>query len=112
MILYLAGPMTGYKEWNFPAFHAAAMLLRRRGHYVISPAEMDIGIGFDPSTTELPADHLAKMFRRDVMAVLMAEAVAVLEDWEKSSGAQLEVGIARKIGTPVLWATTLEPVDE
>jgi hypothetical protein len=110
VIIYLAGPMTGYKEWNFPTFHAAAKHLRDRGHYVLNPAEMDIGIGFDPTSTELPVTDLAIMFRRDVMAVLMAEAVAVLEGWEKSSGATLEVGIARKIGTPVLWAHDLDQV--
>lgn len=31
MKIYIAGPMTGLPEWNFPAFHAAAMVAERQG---------------------------------------------------------------------------------
>lgn len=48
MKLYLGGPMTGYPEFNFPAFHAAAAVLRADGHEVWSPAEFDLTEGFDP----------------------------------------------------------------
>lgn len=42
MRIYLAGPMRGYAEFNFPAFHAAAARLREQGHTVFNPAERDI----------------------------------------------------------------------
>ena len=41
MRLYLAGPMSGKPQMNFPAFEKAAKSLRRRGHDVVSPAELD-----------------------------------------------------------------------
>ena len=41
MRLYIAGPMTGLPRFNYPAFHAAADVLRRMGHDAVSPAEMD-----------------------------------------------------------------------
>jgi len=90
--LYLAGPMTGYPEWNFPAFHAAAKLLRDFGYEVVSPAEIDLETGFDPSAPVsdfTPADRVAAL-RRDVQAILGVDGVALLEGWESSEGAKVE----------------------
>ena len=41
MKLYLAGPMTGIKDLNFPAFHAEASRLRALGHIVVNPAAVN-----------------------------------------------------------------------
>lgn len=46
-VLYVGGPMTGFPQFNFPAFDAASADLRRRGFTVVSPAELD-----DPATRE------------------------------------------------------------
>ena len=40
--LYLAGPMTGLPELNFPAFHAEAARLRALGYEVVNPAEINV----------------------------------------------------------------------
>ena len=101
MTLYLAGPMTGYPDWNFPAFHAAAERLRDKGHAVLNPAE---NFGGDP--TRPRADYM----RLDLAHLLAAEGVAVLPGWERSRGASLEVAVARELGLPVVDAETLEPV--
>lgn len=101
--IYLAGPMSGLPDYNFPAFHAAAKRLRSMGYTVINPAELDGG------DTSKPWDYY---MRRDIPMLLTAEAVAVLPGWEQSRGATLEVTIARALGMPVLDAETLEPLDE
>jgi hypothetical protein len=41
--VYLAGPMRGYSDFNFPAFMAAEALLLEQGAYeVFNPAARDI----------------------------------------------------------------------
>ena len=40
-VTYLAGPMRGYKDYNFPAFDAARDQLVKEGWRVISPADID-----------------------------------------------------------------------
>lgn len=107
---YLAGPMRGYPEYNFPAFHAAAAKLRGHGLIVWSPAENDVHAdGFDPTKqgSHAPLRHYMK---RDLPAVLNADMVCVLPGWEKSQGAQLEVHVARECGIPVYWAENMQPV--
>lgn len=46
MKLYLAGPMRGHDNFNFPAFWDAARVLRERGHEIVSPAEIDVEEGY------------------------------------------------------------------
>lgn len=110
MKLYLAGPMSGIKDFNFPAFHAAATVLRGLGHSVWSPAERDEAEGFNPTTDK--AQPLRHYMRFDLPAVLDCDAVAVLPGWRKSKGAQLEVHVATQCSIPVLSANGLEPITE
>ena len=112
MRLYLAGPMRGYENFNFPAFHAMAKRLRDNGHDVYSPAENDEAEG---ECTVMPIeqheayvkDRMQHYMRRDLIAVLDMGAVAVLPGWEKSSGAKLEVATALTCNLPVFDAESL-----
>jgi len=84
MKLYLAGPMSGKADFNYPAFHAAAAELRAAGYEVVNPAEA----GDD---TSLPWAH---HMRRDIKALTDCDGVVMLFGWTKSRGAKLEVTIA------------------
>lgn len=97
MKIYLSGPMTGYPEHNFPAFAAAAVLLRRLGFEVISPHEKDLDEGFDPSSDGSTFDLRAAL-EWDVAAVLASDAVVLLEGWEASPGCMVEVLTAASAG--------------
>ena len=110
MKIYLAGPMRGYPEFNFPAFHAAAARLRALGHEVWSPAENDVTEdGFNPKTDEpLSMSHY---MARDLPAVCRSEAIALLPGWRDSTGAGIEVYVGRKCGKLILCAETLEPIE-
>ena len=109
MNLYLAGPMRGYPEFNFAAFVKAAPLLRAAGHTVFSPAERDLGGGFDPTGTTGSTQDLAEL-KFDLRAALGADlawicgtahGVVVLPGWQASRGAQAEVATACALGLPV-----------
>lgn len=98
MKLYLAGPMTGLPDFNYPTFNRYARLLRELGHVVFNPAEAHDG------ETGLP---LEKYFELDLPEVCRADAVAVLPGWRKSRGAQIEVDLARHLGKNIYDAVLL-----
>lgn len=90
MKIYLAGPMTGLPEFNFPAFHAAAADLRALGHVVSSPAELPPDIG-----TDRPWSFY---MRRGLGMLLECEAIVLLSGWAESRGASLELTVAKALG--------------
>jgi len=92
MKVYIAGPMTGIPNLNFPAFHEAASRLRAEGHYVVNPAEINV----DPSAGWL------ECMRADIRELVTCEAIFLLPGWELSRGATLERHIAERLGFVIL----------
>lgn len=108
--VYLAGPMRGLPEFNFPAFSLAARWLRARDYNVWSPAEHDLEEGFDPTKDEaLPLKAYMKV---DLPQVCEADWVCVLPGWEESEGATLEVEVAKRCGIPVREYADINPLSE
>lgn len=97
--VYLAGPMSGIAEHNFPAFHAAAALLRAEGLQVVNPAEHGLAEGAEW------ADYL----RYDIAKIAICESMAVLPGWSQSRGARLETHLARALGMPIRLLEGAEP---
>lgn len=95
--LYLSGPMTGYPNLNYEAFHENAKKLRNWGHEVWSPAECKENEGQPWHTC----------MERDFHAVLAADAVAVMDGWETSRGARSEVFVALVCRHPIFNADTM-----
>lgn len=93
--LYLCGPMSGLPEYNYPAFHAAAVLLREAGYTVTNPAEN--GLPPDAPWTQ----HM----RADIKEMMDCDAVAVLPEYNKSRGAMVEINLATSLGmgTASVW---------
>lgn len=91
--IYLSGPMTGYPEYNYPLFHQSAAIIRSYGYIVLNPAE------FFEGRTDLSKETYMK---EDIKAILDCEMVVTLPKWEESSGALLEVEVARACGIPVI----------
>ena len=101
--LYVAGPMRGYKDFNFPAFDAAADRLRADGWRVLNPAEHDRNGGFDETLNTLDGFDMHDAFRWDIEAVLASDAIYMLAGWENSHGANIEHSVAKAIGLELLY---------
>ena len=104
--------MRGIKDFNFPAFHAAADQLRAAGHMVFNPAAVDEAIHgsrFAVSETG-DFDDLPKHFEfREALAldldfiVRRATAIAILPGWETSKGVAAELAAARAVGLEEIY---------
>jgi Domain of unknown function (DUF4406) len=97
---YIAGPMTGLPELNFPAFHQAAEWLRGMGHEVVNPAEINPGVSME----------WHECMRADIAQLVTCQCIYLLPGWEDSRGAKLEHHIAERLGMRIEFVPA--PVSE
>jgi Domain of unknown function (DUF4406) len=116
MRIYLAGPMTGIPEFNFPAFNSYAYALRKMGHVVFNPAErdiqrhggVDISIGNETGCQKVAAE-VHGFSLRDALAddcefiCKNADAIAMMPGWENSAGAMAEWHLAKALKLKFLY---------
>ena len=105
MKVYIAGPMSGQEDWNFPAFFEAERQITALGHEPINPAHND-GETVEKALAsaghpDRPNNSWSYYMRRDLPYVLSADAICVLPGWRSSKGASLEVHVAKAIGLPI-----------
>lgn len=89
---YLAGPMSNLPDFNYPAFHKAAALLRANGLHVENPAENPVP---DCGTW-------AAYMRMALAQLVTCDAIALLPGWTASRGARLEHKVAVELGMRVV----------
>jgi hypothetical protein len=97
--IYLAGPMRGIKDLNFPLFDDAADFLRRRGYKVFNPADNDRSLkarGIELNIRICLGDDLAWICKH-------ADGIALLPDWEHSKGATAEKYTADALGLQIFY---------
>lgn len=90
--VYLAGPMSGMPDLNYPAFNAKAAELRARGWHVENPAE-------NPAP---PCGTWQGYMRMGVWQLMTCEAIYLLPGWASSKGASMEFSIAQQLGLEVI----------
>ena len=92
MTTYLAGPMTGFKNFNYANFNEAARRLVLAGLNVENPA------GNTPPTCGTWMGYM----RMAIMQMMTCDSVTVLPGWSESKGANIEVDLALALGIPVV----------
>lgn len=93
--IYIAGPMTGLPDFNYPAFHAEAARLRALGYHVENPAE-------NPKQPSW-----CKYMRQALRQMLTCDAIALLPGWAHSRGATLERYVGQIVGLQILRASQI-----
>lgn len=97
--LYVAGPMTGLPDLNYPAFLAAEKDLIAAGYLVRNPAHIDTLHNHtgEPQAWDWYMRHAIRM-------LLSADGVALLPGWRESRGARIEQRLAADLEMPVYYA--------
>lgn len=86
MIGYLSGPITGRKNYR-QQFARAAGALKEMGYVVINPAELGAALPLDQMSYE-------DIMKIDLELLASADYLVQLPGWERSIGANRELGFA------------------
>jgi hypothetical protein len=95
-VTYIAGPMSGYADWNFPAFFEEEEKLRGIGvKTILNPA----------ANKKDPNKFTWKDFMLDAIDMVMQSGqIVFLKGWEKSNGAKVEYALGEGLGLPMFLA--------
>ena len=114
--IYIAGPMRGVEEYNYPAFDRQATVLEKQGWLVINPAEMDRDDEkpingpheFDPDNNYEDHEFMRNALKRDMDAICdSCTAIYMMSDWEMSRGAKCEWHLAKALGLEIFYEAPL-----
>jgi hypothetical protein len=98
MKIYIAGPMSGLPEFNFPAFFKKQKELEAQGWTVFNPAAKDEEAALDAEARATGDARLAvdkgfdfrEAFTWDMNRVIEGDAIYMLRGWQFSPGATAE----------------------
>ena len=93
--IYLAGPMTGYLNFNFDAFHKAERVWAELGFIVHNPARHFGGAQDLPYATYMTAA---------IEDLVTCDGLVLLPGWWDSHGANVELVTARAIDLDIYTA--------
>lgn len=92
---YLSGPMTGFPNYNRPAFNRMAKLLRSKGFKIENPAE-------NPEEKSWE-----KHMELAIAQIKTCNSIIMLQGWESSKGAKIEFETARKLEMLIICESDL-----
>ena len=92
--IYLAGPMTGLPEFNYPAFFTETDRLQALGYQVENPA----------NNPEPPCKSWEGYMRLALAQMVRCDTIAMLPNWGNSRGAAIEFRLAGDLGMHIVDA--------
>lgn len=107
--VYIAGPMSGYPDYNRPAFYDVAEAFEEGGWEVFNPAGNDVLLfgsheACDAAIKEDRKSALRIMLGSDLAWICReADAIAMLPGWEKSYGARAEHATAVALDLQIIY---------
>lgn len=131
--VYIAGPMTGYVQFNFGVFDTYRDLYESLGYEVFNPADHDRNLlgkprDWYPTENDMTGDwkawsknatnkalpSLRDMLGADLQWIAKsATHIAMLPGWEKSSGANAEWSLAKALGLVIhYYPMPLEMIEQ
>jgi|GEM_PF-1576622 hypothetical protein len=91
LTVYIAGPMSGIKDLNYPAFNAAEQMIRDfYGFEVLNPARQPEGLEYE------------EYMKRGLEDVRACDVLVLLDGWNRSPGAQREYQLAMQLKKPFI----------
>lgn len=100
--VYVAGPMTGIPEHNFPAFNDMARRLQEEGLRVMNPAARGVKSGWEWE------DYM----RADIALLIQCDSITMLPGWENSRGAKFEYEVATTLGLHQLYPDDIPATED
>ena len=104
--VYVSGPMSGYDNLNVDEFERVTDELRGLGRTVISPHEfvqnLDALERDEEEAGEEGAVARAGYLRYDLVQVAHVRKLVMLDGWQQSVGANIELAVARVLGIPAV----------
>ena len=102
MKVYISGKITGLQhDYSRNMFEEAERSLKHYGYTPVNP--FNNGLGYTASWEE----HMKK----DIEMLSDCDAIYMLENWESSTGANIEKNIAEEIGMKVLFENEFDLKD-
>jgi hypothetical protein len=102
--VYISGPITGIPDFG-RSFEKAAARLAEHGHEPVNPAAALPPCG--DTCGEVKGRHSWSCYmRNDLQLLLDCDAILMLDGWERSHGARLELYVATACGLIVLHTTS------
>ena len=102
MKIYISGPMRGYDDLNIPAFLEAEKFLLERGHETCNPA-VENELCKELNEKEAEVKIRAWMATDCLKICLWAEGIAMLPNWQDSTGARAELALALSFPLPAYF---------
>lgn len=112
-VAYISGPISGLTNGNADNFANAQKKLEKEGYVVINPHEIGKELYDKWSKIPRPEDKVSEQnyqnamwcefMKQDIKYLVSCDCIFLLDNWNTSRGAKLELLIAQKLQIPIYY---------